>query len=338
MGKEESFLNKINPVMRLKIATVVLVSLSFVLLLSALNREQTRHPGKEVKIGTLYTVAVPYGSSRSFFGNTSLVFTGEYSNPETMIIIDPQLEALGEFMPLDSNPMELESHLLQTLSLADLYPKAVKLTPAVSFEYSMMPALEFSFTFDEYEGICYFFMAREYSFTVACIKRNDVRKHWSSRNVNNLAFLQLGEKYRNPIMSRPIIDSATISYSAEKMMTARGYLSVAHRLYESRGFSTENLTRSIAAFQHAFRIMAEVDETNLISKKDSKVFFDALDERSKIFNLMRSEIHTEYKKGNIRDVKKQLAAMKDMASLDCDNEWREWAKRQNEQLAEKETN
>ena len=116
--------------------------------------------------GGLYRITVP-GKMNTLLavGETSILFSGDYSAPDVMMIVDPEKEPSGEFLPVDRNRAELKSMLLETLGVADIVPEGLEIGRVGEFEFSMLPGVEFDFTFKGHCGIGYLFFARDYSFT-----------------------------------------------------------------------------------------------------------------------------------------------------------------------------
>lgn len=327
MKEQKIFLRRLTPVSRLQIFTGVLLIAAVALLAAALEREPEHAPDRIYDMAGLYRITVPGKMNSLLFHETSILFSGDYSGPDVMMIVDPEQEFFGEFQPIDKNRAELKSLLLETLSVADILPENLEIGRTGEFEFSMLPGVEFDFTFKGYRGIGYLFFARDHSFTSAILWKEGWRDSVPPA-LHKLNNLQLLGDYRNPLLKRPLIDSGKIAYSANEILEARDEIAAARRFYDQRKYAPENLLRAILSFQKAFRLLAETDEVNLIRPEDSKLFFDCLEEREQVFTRLRSEIQKQFNLNNHERVLALIRRMMDEATLESELEWREWAKRQ----------
>ena len=161
MKEQESFFDRFTPVRRMQIFAGILLVAAIALLLAALEREPEHAPDRIYDMGGLYRITVPGKMNTLLFGETSILFSGDYSAPDVMMIVDPEKEPSGEFLPVDRNRAELKSMLLETLGVADIVPEGLEIGRVGEFEFSMLPGVEFDFTFKGHCGIGYLFFARD---------------------------------------------------------------------------------------------------------------------------------------------------------------------------------
>ena len=327
MKEQESFFDRFTPVRRMQIFAGILLVAAVALLLAALEREPEHAPDRIYDMAGLYRITVPGKMNTLLFGETSILFSGDYSAPDVMMIVDPEKEPSGEFLPVDRNRAELKSMLLETLGVADIVPEGLEVGRVGEFEFSMLPGVEFDFTFKGHCGIGSLFFARDYSFTSAIFWKQELGG-FAPPALHKLNNLQLLGDYRNTLLRRPVIDSGKIAYSADEILEARDEIAAARRFYAQRNYAPENLLRAIVSFQKAFRLLAETDEVNLIKPEESKLFFDCLAERKQVFASLRSEIQKQFNLNNHERVLELIRRMMSEATLESELEWREWAKRQ----------
>lgn len=325
MKKQESFLDKFDVIVKLKFVVLLLLALALLLVLAALDKKDESLPPRRIDVDNLYSLSLPSRLNYGQVGNAMVVFSGEFSNPDAMVIVNPEEEPNGEFLPLDRNPANIREMLRQCLSIANIFPKELEIGNISLFEYTMRPALEFTFRYDNYVGLGYLFMLREYSFTVACLQPQGRETSTPRRFFHRLAFMQIGKDFRPLRHSRAVVDSTQADYSPDEIIEGRSLLQAAHRFYENRHYSPENLVRSLQLFEKAFRIYAEEDEAILLEKRDRDIFYAGLDERDKYFNVLHSEIRQAQAIGDAAKERKLLKAMQNHAILDSEAEWREWA-------------
>ena len=155
MKEQESFFDRFTPVRRMQIFAGILLVAAVALLLAALEREPEHAPDRIYDMAGLYRITVPGKMNTLLFGETSILFSGDYSAPDVMMIVDPEKEPSGEFLPVDRNRAELKSMLLETLGVADIVPEGLEVGRVGEFEFSMLPGVEFDFTFKGHCGIGY---------------------------------------------------------------------------------------------------------------------------------------------------------------------------------------
>ena len=327
MKEQESFFDRFSPVCRMQIFAGVLLTAAVALLLSALEREPEHAPDRVYTMAGLYRLTVPGKMNSLLFREDAVLFSGSFSAPDVMMIIDPEQEPAGEFLPIDRNRTELKSMLEETLGIADIVPENLEIARVGEFEFSMLPGVEFDFTFKGYIGIGYLFFARNYSFTSAIFWKEELGG-FAPPALHKLNNVQLLGDYRNALLKRPVIDSGKIAYSADEIQEAQEELAAARRFHAQRGYAPENLLRAILSFQKAFGLLAEADEVNLIEPEDSKLFFECLAERKQVFTSLRSEIQKQFNMNNHKRVLELIRQMISEATLESELEWREWAKRQ----------
>ncbi len=327
MKEQESFLARFTPVAKMQFTAVILLIGAVVVLLAALERAPQMAPDRSCKVKDIYRITVPGHMNQLIFGDNAILFSGDFSRPDVMMVVNPEPEDNGEFQPVDSNPAEIKSMLLAALSSADLAPEDLKITEVNDFEFSMLPGVEFDFSFKGYDGVGYIFFARDLSITGA-ILWDKTRHSYAPRKLYRLNNLTLLGNYRNAMLNRPVIDSSKISYSADAIISALAEIEAGKRFYQQRSLAPENLLRAITSFQKAFRLLAEADEVNLITPETKKIFSDCVAERTRMFEELRSEIFKQYNLNNMEKVFALLREMRDEATLESELEWREWAKDQ----------
>lgn len=332
LKNQGSLFDRIDPVTGLRMLSALLIAMALLLLFIALSREPKPAPDRSYNVGNIYRIIVPGAMNILHFDDVSVLFSGSYSDPDIMMIVDPEKEIAGEFLPVDANPAELASLTRSALEIADIFPSDLKLEKVAKFEFFLLPGMEFDFSFRNYLGTGQVFFARDNSFTCLTVWKKQLGK-FAPRALRKLNNLQLLGPYRAIRFQRPVIDSSVATDPKDTIREAREKIQAAYKFYQNRRHDPGNVLRAIAALQRGFQLLVEADDATLISPQDEQLFSDCLKLRRNYFEHLRGEIVKQDNLKRTGKVKELLRRMSREASLDSEREWREWARRQRQKYS-----
>lgn len=324
--KRKSILDNVTGVDKLKFCFYTILIVTFFVAVSIFMQDTHKSSIKTYEVSELYKVSIPSQYDRFFVNDSTVFLDGEMDDFDSLVVVMPRKIPNGILIPLDRNIDFLASMLKETLDFVNIKYGEVKISEVATMEFSLRNAIMCDCSFDNYQGEVYLFMAEEYLFLIVCLERANDNPTFFQKHTHRLAFLQLCDDYRFPLLERHIIDSSDMDFNYSEVVKAKDKLETMRRIYNNSELDINTLTTLISDFRKCFSIFSQQDVANMISESDYQIFLDANARRDTMLEKLKNSVIIEFSKGDYAAALNKINELEKQANLSYDFKWHQWIK------------